>query len=142
MLPIALPPRLTWPVNGHRPGEERRKYLELAERWLVLELGALEQDADDESRMFVGQDGPGRLDEQVSEGFERVESQTLQLGRHQAPDTVVEVRYTILYTRPPVQSVPVARRPCPAAGKVTVGPASHRLYVTDFSGLSNDGIKA
>ena len=73
------------------------RYLELAEGRFVFDLRAFEQDADDEARVLVGQDRPGRLDEQVGERLERLERQALQLRRHQAPDAAVEVRYAILH---------------------------------------------
>jgi len=38
--------------------------------------------------------------------------------------------------------VPVARKRCPATGKVTVGLASHWPCVTDLTGLSTYGINA
>jgi len=37
-------------------------YLELAEGWLVSDLGFFQQDTDDESGMLVWKDGVGRLD--------------------------------------------------------------------------------
>jgi len=53
----------------------------------------------------------------------------------------------VVHTRVPLSSsadylVPVKGRWCPAAGKVTVGLASHWPSVTDFSGLSTYGLMA
>jgi len=53
----------------------------------------------------------------------------------------------VVHTRVPLSSsadylVPVKGRWCPAAGKVTVGLASHWPSVTDFSGLSTYGLTA
>jgi len=52
----------------------------------------------------------------------------------------------VVHVREPVTKqynlVPVKGRWCPAAGKVTVGLASHRPCVTDFSGLSTYALTA